>query len=46
VPASEIVGIVAWMIAVLIVLSWCRAAALADKDAQDALRRRKEGSIR
>jgi uncharacterized membrane protein len=46
VPASEIVGIVAWMIAVLIVLSWCRAAALADKDALDALRRRMEGSIR
>jgi uncharacterized membrane protein len=41
-PASEIVlGIVAWLIAVLIVLSWCRAAAIADKDAQDALRRRR-----
>jgi uncharacterized membrane protein len=39
---SEIVlGIVAWLIAVLIVLSWCRAAAIADKDAKDALRRRK-----
>jgi hypothetical protein len=34
-------GIVAWLIAVLIVLTWCRAAAIADKYAQDALRRRK-----
>jgi hypothetical protein len=44
-PASEIeLGIVAWLIAVLIVLSWCRAAAVADRDAQDALRRRKGNS--
>jgi hypothetical protein len=42
-PASEIVlGIVAWLIAVLIVLSWCRAAAIGDLTVQDALRRRRE----
>jgi hypothetical protein len=35
---------VAWLIAVLIVLSWCRAAAIADKEAEDALRRERERS--
>lgn len=42
-PASEIVlGIVAWLIAVVFVLSWCRAAAIGDLAVQDALRRRRE----
>jgi hypothetical protein len=36
--------IAAWLIAILVVLSWCRAAAIADKDAQDAPRRRKGNS--
>jgi hypothetical protein len=41
-PASEIVlGIVAWLIAVLVVLSWCRAAAIADKAIARALRERR-----
>jgi hypothetical protein len=44
-PASEIVlGIVAWLIAVLVVLSWCRAAAIGDQMLEDALRRRRERS--
>jgi hypothetical protein len=42
VPASDIAaGIVAWLLVVLIVLSLCRAAAIGDLTAQDALRRRK-----
>jgi hypothetical protein len=41
-PASEIgLGIVAWRIAVLIVLSWCRAAGLADEAMARALRERR-----
>jgi hypothetical protein len=35
------VGIVAWLIAVLIVLSWCRAAAIGDKAMARALRERR-----
>jgi hypothetical protein len=37
-------GIVAWLIAVLIVLSWCRAAAIGDQMLEDARRRRRERS--
>jgi hypothetical protein len=42
-PASEIVlGIVAWLIAVLIVLSWCRAAAIGDRMADEAREARRQ----
>jgi hypothetical protein len=40
--ASEIVlGIVAWLIAVVFVLSWMRAAAIGDKAIARALRERR-----
>jgi hypothetical protein len=35
------IGIVAWLIAVLIVLSWCRAAAIGDETMARALRERR-----
>jgi hypothetical protein len=41
-PAETVVaGIVAWLIAVLIVLSWCRAAAIGDEAMARALRERR-----
>lgn len=43
-PAYDIaIGAVAWLLIVVIVLSWCRAAAIGDRmmdDAREAQRRR------
>jgi hypothetical protein len=45
-PLTVVLGIVAWLIAVLFVLSWCRAAAIGDEAIARALRERRRHARR